>query len=229
MAIAESLQSDRVATCAPWFAGLRGLKNFVLASSAMIEMTTHNQNPTIVRAASGADAVRLSALAHQLLLHERALNDEMGELTRWAATPEELRKQMLRPNTQFFVAEKEHELIGYLKVVIHGRPLTREEIGAARWLIDVIERTARGVFDLVFRRPRPNVEASGGYISGVFVQPADRRAGVGRRLIAAAEDWLRGQGVETSDLHVLHANQEAWRFWEDAGYKPLTLGMRKKL
>ncbi|MGH9832550.1 MAG: GNAT family N-acetyltransferase [Blastocatellia bacterium] len=195
----------------------------------MITMAKRDQNPATVRAAIAADAVSLSALAHDLLLHERAINEEMGELTRWAASPEELRKQMLRPNTRFFVAEKENEIIGYIKVVIHGRRLTREEIGFARWLIDGIERAARAIFDLIFRRPRPNVETEGGYIAGLFVRPEDRRSGAGRSLVAATEDWLREQGVKTSDLHVLSANESAWRFWEDAGYEPLTMGMRKRL
>lgn len=157
----------------------------------------------------------------------------MGELTRWAANPGELRKQMRRPNTRFFVAERivaeGPEIAGYIKVVIHGRHSVSGERGATGWLIDVIERTARGVFNLIFRRPRPNVEGAVGYIAGIFVRHEARRANVGRALAAAAEDWLRSQGVKISDLHVLSANEAAWRFWEEAGYKPLTMGMRKKL
>jgi ribosomal protein S18 acetylase RimI-like enzyme len=207
----------------------RTVKQAVSGDSPTITMTKREQNPATVRAAIASDSVFLSALAHDLLLHERAINEEMGELTRWAASPEELRKQILRPNTQFFVAEKENEIIGYIKVVIHGQRLTREEIGLARWLIDGAERAARGIFDLIFRRPRPNVETEGGYIAGLYVRPEDRRGGAGRSLVAAAENWLREQGVNTSDLHVLSANEGAWRFWEEAGYEPLTMGMRKKL
>jgi ribosomal protein S18 acetylase RimI-like enzyme len=200
-------------------------------------MTTRDQNSTIIRPATSADAAQLSSLAHQLLLHERALNEGMGELTQWAGSSDELRKQMRRPHTRFFVAEKTSEagpeIIGYIKVVIHGRRTVRGELGAARWLIDVIERAARGVFNFIFRRPRPNVEATAksaiGYIAGAFVRPDSRRTGVGRAMVTTAEDWLRSQNVKTSDLHVLNANEAAWRFWEEAGYKPLTMGMRKKL
>ncbi len=207
----------------------RTVKQAVFQPSMMNTMETRDQNQIIVRAATGADAAGLSSLAHQLLLHERTLNEGMGELTRWAATAEESRKQMLRPDTRFFVAENDGEIIGYIKVVIHGHQLTREEIGPARWLIAVIERASRDVFNFIFRRPRPNVEAVGGYIAGLFVRPEDRRTSVGRLLLAAAEDWLRAQAVKTSELHVLHANEAACRFWEDAGYKPLTMGMRKEL
>ena len=79
------------------------------------------------------------------------------------------------------------------------------------------------------RRPRPNVEAAGGYIAGAFVRQDARRANAGRMLVAAAEDWLRTQGITNSELHVLYFNEGARRFWEEIGYEPLTLGMRKKL
>jgi len=200
-------------------------------------MTTPEQNLTLVRPATGADAAQLSSLAHRLLLYERALNEGMGELTRWAATPQELRKQMRRPNVRFFVAEKPGpagpEIIGYIKIVIHGRRVGRAELGATRWLIERVEHTSRRVFNFLFRRPRPNIEEGPenavGYIAGVFVRPQDRRASVGRAMVSAAENWLRAQGVRTSDLHVLSANESAWRFWGEVGYKPLTMGMRKKL
>jgi ribosomal protein S18 acetylase RimI-like enzyme len=200
-------------------------------------MNTHDQKPAIIRPATDADAVHLSSLAHRLLLYERSLNEGLGELTRWAASPQELRKQMRRPNVQFFVAEKTGpagpEIIGYIKIVIHGRRMDRADLGVTRWLVDVVERSARHIFDFLFRRPRPNVEGSPenaiGYIAGVFVRPQDRRASVGQAMVSAAEDWLRAQGVKTSDLHVLSANESASRFWQQAGYKPLTMGMRKKL
>ena len=48
-------------------------------------------------------------------------------------------------------------------------------------------------------------------------------------LVAAAEEWLRAQGITSAELHVLHVNDGAKQFWEEVGYKPLTLGMRKKL
>ena len=33
-----------------------------------------------------------------------------------------------------------------------------------------------------------------GYLEGWYVEPGERRAGVGRALLEAAEDWARGQG-----------------------------------
>lgn len=192
-------------------------------------MTNDTDNSLRIRAAQAEDATVLASLARQLLLYEKSLNETMGELTAWAASADELRKQMLRPSNRFFVAEKDGQVIGYVKVVVHGQQLSREELGLMRWLVDQIEQAARNLVTFLLRRPRPNIEAVGGYIAGAFVHPDARRASTGRMLIAAAEDWLRTQGIAASELHVLYVNEGARQFWEEIGYEPLTLGMRKKL
>ncbi|MGH9841309.1 MAG: GNAT family N-acetyltransferase [Blastocatellia bacterium] len=192
-------------------------------------MINHKRSTTTVRPATTGDASAIATLARGLLMHEQSLNETMGELAPWAAEAVEIEKQMRRPNTRFFVAENWGEIIGYIKVQSHGLNPTREEIGLARWLLDRLERAARAILHFVLRRPRSNVEAMGGYIAGVFVRLESRRSNVGRMLVEAAEEWLRTRGIETTELHVLCANEEAVRFWKDAGYEPLALGMRKKL
>lgn len=182
----------------------------------------------LTRAARGEDAVAIAWLAEQLLLHEKSLHQAMGSLRPWAASPSELRKQMLRPNNHFIVTVRGGEVVGYIKVMMHGRNRTRRELGWVRWLIDVTERAARLAFNLVLRRPRPNVDAVGGYIAGIYVRPDVRRANVGRALVIAAEDWLRAQGAPAGELHVLYVNEAARLFWQELGYEPLTLGMQKR-
>ncbi len=191
--------------------------------------TQSQDGAPVIRAATVADAAAVAILARQLLDHELALNEYAGRLTPWAATAEELRKQILQPNTCFFIAECDGELVGYVKAVIFGRRPHRREIGHRRWLREVIEVAARRLYEFLMRRPRPNVETIGGYIAGVFVRPEARRRSLGRALIAAAEDWFRNQGIVTSELHVLYANESARRFWEKAGYQPVAMGMRKRL
>jgi GNAT superfamily N-acetyltransferase len=194
-----------------------------------LSMNEPRHNLTIVRAALPPDAALLSTLARQLLLYERSLNEALGELTPWAASADEMRKQILQPNLRFFIAERDGEILGYVKAVIYGQELERDEIGLARWLKALIERTARHVANLMLRRPRPNVSLTGGYIAGAFVREDARRAKVGRALVAAAEEWFRTQGLTSSDLQVLYANENARRFWEEVGYQPIAMGMRKKL
>lgn len=189
---------------------------------------SENKQPA-VRMAAPEDAGELAALARQLLEYERSLNEDAGELNPWAASIDEMRKQMLHPNTRFFVAEFNAEMVGYVKAVIYGLPPDRREVGLIPWIEAVAERAARRVFTFVMRRPRPNVQLVGGYIAGAFVRHDQRRARVGHALIHAAEDWFRSHGLVTSELHVLYANDRARRFWEQVGYEPLAMGMRKKL
>lgn len=192
-------------------------------------MTSTSYNSYIIRNASPDDAENLALLSRQLLDYEKSLNQAMGELTDWAASANELRKQLRRPNNRFFVAEKNDAIAGYLKLTIYGLRPERKEIGTVRWLADRMERLLRSVFNFLLRRPRANVEAVGGYIAGAFVHPDDRRKKIGQSLVAAAESWLQAQGINSAELHVLYVNEDARRFWEKAGYEPLTLGMRKKL
>ena len=192
------------------------------------EADTLNQLPN-VRPARFDDAEALAVHARALLAYERQLNPHMGSLTPWAASPAELRKQMRQPNTHFFVAEHSGEIIGYLKVVAVGLTGDQPDLGWPAWLKEKCINLARRAFDLVLRRPRPNLEQTGGYIAGLFVKPAARRNHVGRALVAAAEAWLRSQGLATGQLQVLCANTAARQFWEDLGYEPIALSMRKTL
>lgn len=202
--------------------------------SAPILMNKQQSGSVRVRAATIEDARWLATLARQLLEYERSLNQQAGELSPWAASVDEIRKQMRRPGTRFFVAEdaspgSSGEIIGYIKAVIYGLPPDRRETGLRRWLLAQAERSARRAFNFVMRRPRPNVQVTGGYIAGTFVRPDGRRAGVGQALVSAAEEWFRSHGIVTSELHVLYANTSARHFWEESGYEPLAMGMRRKL
>jgi ribosomal protein S18 acetylase RimI-like enzyme len=199
------------------------------ARAAPLTMQYAPQNFPIVRAARLDDAAELAHLTRELLLYEKQLNQTMGELTSWAASAAELRKQMRLAHTKFFLAARGGELVGYVKVVAYGLRLTRKELGWRAWLKEQVMHSVDEMFSSLLRRPRPNFEQVGGFIAGAFVKPEARRSNVGRALVAAAEHWLRQQGLATSELQVLHANAEARRFWESLGYAPLVLGMQKKL
>ena len=192
-------------------------------------MTNHAHNLFIIRSATFADAAAIATLTRELLVYERDLSDASREVNPWAASLAELQKQLRLPNTRFFVAEKEQQVVGYLRAVIVGRKLPREELGWTRWLKDGIERAARWSFTLVMRRPRPAVQVESGYIAGTFVSREARNLGIGRALATAAETWFSEQGLKNSELHVLFRNEAARQMWEALGYEPLALGMRKKL
>ncbi len=54
---------------------------------------------------------------------------------------------------------------------------------------------------------------------GLMVAQGFRRRGVGRALMAAAEDWARGVGVRKIELHVFPYNEPAIALYEDLGYE----------
>ncbi|WP_345569810.1 GNAT family N-acetyltransferase [Nonomuraea rosea] len=56
------------------------------------------------------------------------------------------------------------------------------------------------------------------YVGDLAVAPAAVRAGVGRRLMTAAEDWARRQGLRHLTLETAAANTTAQRFYTALGY-----------
>ena len=165
-----------------------------------------------------------------LFEYERVLAEPASELKPSATSHEELREQLQHPDIQFFLAEQqlgqERQIVGYLKAVVIGKQPRNENGGSINSLL---EGLSRWFHRSVFRQPRPAPQLEMGYIAGLFVHPDLRRLGIGRKLTAAAEDWFRQQGIKTCELHVLESNETGRKFWEETGYAPVSLGMRKKL
>lgn len=67
------------------------------------------------------------------------------------------------------------------------------------------------------------------YISELFIAEAARGAGIGRALIAACEEWARGQGVRILKIGVLPGNVRAARIYAEAGYARYADRLRKNL
>jgi ribosomal protein S18 acetylase RimI-like enzyme len=69
-----------------------------------------------------------------------------------------------------------------------------------------------------------------GWLYYVAVAPAQRRKGLGRALVAAAEDWLRLRGVPKVHLMVRETNQAVAAFYREVGYDPMPrINMQKWL
>lgn len=58
-----------------------------------------------------------------------------------------------------------------------------------------------------------------GWLYYAAVLPSHRNRGLGRRLVAHAEDWLAAQGVPKVNLMVRDTNPAACAFWEAIGYR----------
>jgi predicted N-acetyltransferase YhbS len=62
------------------------------------------------------------------------------------------------------------------------------------------------------------VRGARGYMGQLAVGPAHQGNGLGRRMIEAAEDYLRGQGCEAVDITVLSLRAELPQFYHRFGY-----------
>jgi GNAT superfamily N-acetyltransferase len=64
------------------------------------------------------------------------------------------------------------------------------------------------------------VEARGerAYFGLLCVDPARQRAGIGKKLIAAAEGWARERGCRHMDIHVVNLRVELPAFYASQGY-----------
>ena len=82
-----------------------------------------------------------------------------------------------------------------------------------------------GKFLLLEENGRPvgcvyaEVKQSGrGYIGLLGVEPDRQRSGLGRRMIEAAEQYLRAAGCQFADLRVVHVRAELQPIYEKLGY-----------
>lgn len=68
-----------------------------------------------------------------------------------------------------------------------------------------------------------------GTVSNLFVLPGRRDAGVGSRLLDAAERRLREMGVDVVALDVMAGNESARRFYRRHGYRPHRIELEKSI
>lgn len=68
-----------------------------------------------------------------------------------------------------------------------------------------------------------------GIVHNLYVRPAHRDRGIGRRLLERAETALAERGVEVVTLDAMAANDDARRFYERAAYESHRVTLRKSL
>ena len=57
-----------------------------------------------------------------------------------------------------------------------------------------------------------------GYLGLLSVDPARQRSGLGRQLVAAAEDFFRGAGCRFSDLSIVNVRKDLPGYYRSLGY-----------
>jgi ribosomal protein S18 acetylase RimI-like enzyme len=58
-----------------------------------------------------------------------------------------------------------------------------------------------------------------GWLYYVAARPTSRSKGVGRRMVQAAEDWLRQRGIVKAQLLVRETNTKVVGFYEHLGFE----------
>ena len=58
-----------------------------------------------------------------------------------------------------------------------------------------------------------------GWVYYLAADPVQRRAGIGRALMRAAEDWLKARGVRKLELMVRSSNSAVLEFYGRIGYE----------
>ena len=107
---------------------------------------------------------------------------------------------LAHPQKALLVAEREHEIIGVLYIMIRTNP-----------------------DDPIFQPRRY------GYIDEIAVTERYRGQGIGRLLMNEARTWALEQGILEIELHVWEVNQPAIAFYEKLGYKTVQRTMKMVL
>jgi ribosomal protein S18 acetylase RimI-like enzyme len=114
-----------------------------------------------------------------------------------------------------------------------NRAAARE--GLARRVVGGGVRVAEAGGDLVgfvsfeVETGRYKLDVDRGVVEDLYVVPAHRDAGVGGRLLDAAEAALRAAGADAVRLEAMADNDGARRFYERRGYRPHRVAFEKGL
>jgi GNAT superfamily N-acetyltransferase len=108
--------------------------------------------------------------------------------------------------------------------------LGQESAEADDWWVELIKKTADHPYDILLV-----AESAGDAVGMLFgrlnegelldvgsmwVEPENRRQGIGRRLLAHAVEWGVGSGAKRAELWVTRENTAAWGLCQQAGFSP---------
>ena len=68
-----------------------------------------------------------------------------------------------------------------------------------------------------------------GYLLGIYIEEGYRRKGLGTKMVKAAEEWCRINGLVHMSLNVSSMNETAMALYNKCGYSPQSTVMRRLL
>ena len=104
------------------------------------------------------------------------------------------------PNVALLVTEAQGKVVGFAHVVLLHSPNTTLHVPRRYAVID-----------------------------NIVVDEGHRRSGIGRALMARAENWAREKGATSVELNVYMFNQQAKGLYEVLGYEGVSVKMSKSL
>lgn len=77
--------------------------------------------------------------------------------------------------------------------------------------------------------PEMFLPQTAGFLADIYVRPAMREQGVGRRLVAALGNWFQDRGIRHMELYVADRNLRGRAFWESLGGRDMMRRVRVPL
>jgi GNAT superfamily N-acetyltransferase len=100
------------------------------------------------------------------------------------------------------------------------------------WRIFVAERgdeLVGYVAAIIQDHPPVFVSTKHGFVETISVDEAHRRQGIGKRLVRAAENWLRSCGVPEITVRIDERNPASKALFASAGFEPSVVVRRKSI
>jgi aminoglycoside 6'-N-acetyltransferase I len=163
---------------------------------------------------SGVPKVQWPLKAEHVTIHECSVSDVVIRRAQFSDRNQlALLREALWPNS----SAEEHTL--ELTLILEGKaPVTMPLIIL---VAETTDRTLAGFLEVDLRSHADGCEPSYpvGYIEGWYVVEHFRRRGIGRKLLAAAEDWARSQECVEIASDTWIDNEVSQRVHESLGYQ----------
>lgn len=176
-----------------------------------------------IRDAAEADLPALGALlAETARFHAAARPDLFAPVPDAGLDLAYLGRYFIAPDARIFVAEEVASDRGDDEPSGGRGRVSR--VSAVSGVIGMVQCVVRHAPQREILVPRAFV-----HVEEVSVTASARGRGVGRALMARAEDWARERGIATIELNVFSFNTAAQRLYEDLGYRTSSRILRKQL